>query len=92
MRPIPIFPFRCEASSHINYLELFAVYLSIRLWGDYFSRVLFTVVHGQYGRKRDAYKNDWSTSFHPTSKRDLYYDTQEEYSISRILLTPSRTT
>ena len=28
------FPFKCKATSHINYLELFAVYWSLKLWGD----------------------------------------------------------
>ena len=29
----PIYPFKDEATSHINYLELFAVYWALRLWG-----------------------------------------------------------
>ena len=33
MQKHPVFPFRCVASSHINYLELFAVYWSLRAWG-----------------------------------------------------------
>ena len=30
----PIFPFACEASSHINYLELFTIYWALKLWGS----------------------------------------------------------
>ena len=33
MQQKPIYPFRCVGSSHINYLELFAVYWSLKTWG-----------------------------------------------------------
>jgi hypothetical protein len=34
MRSNPIFPFKCEATSHINYLELFAVFWALKTWGS----------------------------------------------------------
>ena len=30
----PFYPFKDEATSHINYLELFAVYWALRIWGS----------------------------------------------------------
>ena len=32
-RVLPFYPFRDEASSHINYLELFVIFWALKLWG-----------------------------------------------------------